>query len=236
MCPTRRRRCGKRPAVPRPLRRAAAAHAQAAEDSQARIHEHSWRFRSPARSRSGRGRLLERRRIADPRRGATGQTGPGRGGPPGVGAPDNRSRRDPCRRGSGNHLLPGRWGGSANPRRSRRPHPGGPGHGGARSREAEYSLDQQKAELARALASYGAAAPGDRPTIERTPEVQKAEAELSQTKQAYDRAEELHKRQLVPKQTLDDAETTLRAKRAAYESARQNARNLPPTSTRRTPC
>jgi RND family efflux transporter MFP subunit len=90
----------------------------------------------------------------------------------------------------------------------------------------EYNLDQQKAALARALASYGAAAPDQRPSIERTPDVQRAEAELGQAKQAYDRAEELQKRQLVPRQTLDDAEATLRAKRAAYESARQNARNL----------
>ncbi|MBI3402002.1 MAG: efflux RND transporter periplasmic adaptor subunit, partial [Acidobacteria bacterium] len=45
-------------------------------------------------------------------------------------------------------------------------------------------------------------------------------------KQAYDRADELHKRQLVPKQTLDDADAMLRSKQASYDSALQNAKNL----------
>jgi len=90
----------------------------------------------------------------------------------------------------------------------------------------QYNLDQQKASLTRALARYGATDPDNRPAIERTPDVQKAAAELDQAKQAFDRAEELHKRQLVPKQALDEADTTLRAKRAAYDSALQNARNL----------
>jgi len=90
----------------------------------------------------------------------------------------------------------------------------------------QYNLDQQRAALTRTLAKYGATDPDNRPAIERTPDVQKASAELDQAKQAFDRAEELNKRQLVPKQALDDADTTLRGKRAAYESALQNARNL----------
>ncbi len=90
----------------------------------------------------------------------------------------------------------------------------------------QYNLDQQKAALTRTLAKYGASDPDNRPPIERTPDVQKAAAELDQAKQAFDRADELHKRQLVPKQALEDADTTLRSKRAAYESALQNARNL----------
>src|SRR5439155_7854978 len=44
--------------------------------------------------------------------------------------------------------------------------------------------------------------------------------------QAYQRADELNKRQLVPKQTLDDADATLRSKQASYESSLQNAKNL----------
>jgi multidrug efflux pump subunit AcrA (membrane-fusion protein) len=90
----------------------------------------------------------------------------------------------------------------------------------------QYSLEQQKAALARALAKYGGSDPGRLPPTEQTPDVQKAAAELAQAKQAFQRADELHKRQLVPKQTLDDAEATLRAKQAGYESAVQNARNL----------
>ena len=49
---------------------------------------------------------------------------------------------------------------------------------------------------------------------------------ISRVKQGCDRAEELHRRQLVPKQQLDDAETTLKAKQAGYDSALQNAKNL----------
>ncbi len=90
----------------------------------------------------------------------------------------------------------------------------------------QYNLDQQKASLARALAKYGASAPGQLPAIEQTPDVQKAAAELQQARQAQQRAEELHKRQLIPKQQLDDADATLRAKQAIYDAALQNAKNL----------
>jgi len=90
----------------------------------------------------------------------------------------------------------------------------------------QYSLDQQRASLARALAKYGAAETGKLPPIEQTPDVQRAAAELAQAKQGFDRAEELHRRQLVPKQQLDDADTTLKAKQAGYDLALQNAKNL----------
>jgi multidrug efflux pump subunit AcrA (membrane-fusion protein) len=90
----------------------------------------------------------------------------------------------------------------------------------------QYNLDQQRAALARALAKYGASDTTHLPPIEKTPDVQKAQAELVQAKQSYDRADELHKRQLVPRQTLDDADATLRSKQASYDSSLQNARNL----------
>jgi multidrug efflux pump subunit AcrA (membrane-fusion protein) len=90
----------------------------------------------------------------------------------------------------------------------------------------QYSYDQQKAAHARALAKYGAASASNPPPIEQTPDVQRASAELVQARQAYQRAEELHKRQLVPKQALEDAEATLHAKQAGYDSALQNAKNL----------
>jgi multidrug efflux pump subunit AcrA (membrane-fusion protein) len=90
----------------------------------------------------------------------------------------------------------------------------------------QYSFEQQKAALARALARFGASTPDKLPAIEQTPDVQKASAELVQAKQAFERAEELQRRQLVPRQTLDDAEATLRAKQANYDSAIQNAKNL----------
>jgi HlyD family secretion protein len=90
----------------------------------------------------------------------------------------------------------------------------------------QYNLDQQKAALTRALAKFGATDPAQLPPIEKTPDVQKAQAELVQARQSYERAEQLHQRQLVPKQTLDDADAMLRTKQAGYDSALQNAKNL----------
>jgi multidrug efflux pump subunit AcrA (membrane-fusion protein) len=90
----------------------------------------------------------------------------------------------------------------------------------------QYNADQQKAALARALAKYGASDSQHLPAIERTPDVVKAQAELVQARQGFDRAQELHKRQLVPRQTLDDAQAMLQTKQAGYDSALQNARNL----------
>src|SRR5262249_19193176 len=49
----------------------------------------------------------------------------------------------------------------------------------------QYVLEQQKAALARALAKFGATDPHSLPPIERTPDVQKAQAELVQAKQAF---------------------------------------------------
>src|SRR5690242_8808041 len=82
--------------------------------------------------------------------------------------------------------------------------------------KAEYNLAQQRAALARALAQYGAPDPEHLPAIEKTPDVQKARAELVQAQQSYDRAKELHTRQLVPRQTLDDADAVLQSKKASY--------------------
>ena len=90
----------------------------------------------------------------------------------------------------------------------------------------QYNLDQQKATLDRALAQLGAPDPQHLPDVEKTPDVQKANADLVQAKQMFDRASELFKRTLVPQQTLDDAATTLQSKRASYDLALQNAKNL----------
>jgi len=93
----------------------------------------------------------------------------------------------------------------------------------------QYTFDQQKAALDSTLAKYGAPDTAHLPPIEKTPDVVKAQAELVQAKQAYDRADELHKRQLVPRQTLDDADAMLRSKQASYDSSLQNAKNLKAT-------
>jgi HlyD family secretion protein len=90
----------------------------------------------------------------------------------------------------------------------------------------QYNLDQQKAALARALAQYGAADPQHLPDVEKTPDVQKANADLVQAQQGYTRTNELFKRSLVPQQMLDDAAATLQSKKASYDLALQTAKNL----------
>ena len=91
----------------------------------------------------------------------------------------------------------------------------------------QYSLDQQRAALARALARYGASEPGQLPPIEQTPDVRRAAAELAQAKQADS--------SVPPSSTSDSSsrsrrsttpDAMLRARQAAYDSALQNARNL----------
>ena len=90
----------------------------------------------------------------------------------------------------------------------------------------QYNFEQRQATLARALAQYGAPDPQHLPDIEKTPDVQKASADLRQAKQAYDRTSELFKRSLVPQQMLDDAAATLQAKQAGYDLSLQGAKNL----------
>ena len=90
----------------------------------------------------------------------------------------------------------------------------------------QYSLDQQHAAHTRSLTKFGASDAEHLPRIEDTPDVRRAGAELAQAKQAFERATELQKRQLVPQQSLDDADTALRLKTAAYDAALQEAKNL----------
>ena len=90
----------------------------------------------------------------------------------------------------------------------------------------QYNLDQQKAALARSLARYGA----DR-ARQASPDRTNARCEArggraQPGRQNFDRASELNKRQLVPRQTLDDADAALRAKQASYDLAIQGARNM----------
>jgi RND family efflux transporter MFP subunit len=90
----------------------------------------------------------------------------------------------------------------------------------------QYNLDQQRAALARTLAQYGAPDPQHLPEIEKTPDVQKASADLVQAQQAHARTAELFKRSLVPQQMLDDAAAALQSKKASYDLALQSAKNL----------
>jgi HlyD family secretion protein len=90
----------------------------------------------------------------------------------------------------------------------------------------QYSYEQQQAALARALAQYGASDPQNLPDIEKTPDAQRANADLVQATQAFERASELFKRTLISQQALDDARAALQSKRAIYNAALQNGKNL----------
>lgn len=90
----------------------------------------------------------------------------------------------------------------------------------------QYTYEQQQAVLARALAQYGAPDPQHLPPVEKTPDVQKARADLAQATQALQRADELFKRNLIPQQALDDARTAVQSKQASYDASLQTARNL----------
>jgi multidrug efflux pump subunit AcrA (membrane-fusion protein) len=91
----------------------------------------------------------------------------------------------------------------------------------------QYRLEQQRAALGRAMARYGVSdLSAPLPAIERTPDVARAAAELAQAEQAFKRASELQRRSLIAQQQLDDADATLKAKRAGYDASVQSARNL----------
>ena len=90
----------------------------------------------------------------------------------------------------------------------------------------QYAYQQQQAALTRALAQAGAKDPQHLPEPEKTPDVQRANAELAQARSAFDRARVLSKRELISQQAYDDAEAELQTKQAGHEVALQNARNL----------
>jgi membrane fusion protein, multidrug efflux system len=89
-----------------------------------------------------------------------------------------------------------------------------------------YAYQQQQAALARTLAQYGATDPQHLPEPENTPDVRRASAELAQANNTFKRASELSRRELLSQQDFDVAQAELQTKRAGYEVALQNARNL----------
>lgn len=92
----------------------------------------------------------------------------------------------------------------------------------------QYRYQASRAAFERAKARFGLdeSSPGALRPIEKTPEVQKAAADLAQAEQAVQRARELSRRGLLPAQQLDDAEARYQAAKAGHDSAVQNARNL----------
>ena len=82
----------------------------------------------------------------------------------------------------------------------------------------QYTYAQQQAALARTLAQYGAPDPEHLPELEDTPDARRANADLVQATQAYDRATELFKRTLISQQALDDAKAALQSKHARKDT------------------
>jgi RND family efflux transporter MFP subunit len=94
------------------------------------------------------------------------------------------------------------------------------------SEKQQYTYEQQQAALARSLAQYGATDPKQLPDVERTPDARRANAELVQATQAFERANELFKRTLISQQALDDARATLQSARSRYDAALQSGKDL----------
>ena len=118
----------------------------------------------------------------------------------------------------------------------RQPHPARPRRSGARPatvlveldrEKAQYNLEQQRAALARTLAQCGAPDPQHLPAHRKRRLTCRRRRPISPRRSSrYDRASQLFKRTLVPRQTLDDAATALQSKQASYDSSLQNAKNL----------
>jgi multidrug efflux pump subunit AcrA (membrane-fusion protein) len=98
----------------------------------------------------------------------------------------------------------------------------------------QYRLDEQRAALDQARARYGAAAEGDLPPVERTPEVMSAAAQLAEAEQQLVRARELAARSLLPREQLEQADTKTQTARADHERALAAARQLRADITART--
>jgi RND family efflux transporter MFP subunit len=90
----------------------------------------------------------------------------------------------------------------------------------------KYRVEAQRAALDQARAKYGAASDGDLPPLDRTPDVQRAAAQLADAKQQLERAESLAGRSLIAQSDLDQARTRFDTARAAREAALASARQL----------
>ncbi|MBI4483613.1 MAG: efflux RND transporter periplasmic adaptor subunit [Acidobacteria bacterium] len=92
--------------------------------------------------------------------------------------------------------------------------------------ELQYELDQQTAALRQAMVRLGLsseeASPGD---PEELPEVKRAAAILIEAEQKLERARELHERNLISKQQLDEAEARFRVAQAERDAIFQQVRH-----------
>ncbi len=92
--------------------------------------------------------------------------------------------------------------------------------------ELQLTLEQQKAFLQQARARLGLRDGSDLKDINDAAEVKKAQADLNDAQQKYDRAKALYDQGLVPKQNFDEAESRYKAARATYDLAVQSIENI----------
>ena len=92
--------------------------------------------------------------------------------------------------------------------------------------ELQLTLDQQRAFLQQARARLGLKEGADLRDVSDAAEVKKAQADLNDAKQKYDRAKALLDQGLVPKQNFDEAEARYKAARATYDLAVQSIDNI----------
>lgn len=92
--------------------------------------------------------------------------------------------------------------------------------------ELQLTLDQQRAFLQQARARLGLKEGADLRDVSEAAEVKKAQADLNDAQQKFDRAKALLDQGLVPKQSFDEAEARYKAARATYDLAVQSIENI----------
>lgn len=90
-----------------------------------------------------------------------------------------------------------------------------------------YRAEEQRASLRKSFARYGVTGRDESlPAVDDTPEVKRANAELQQAELVMERAAELHRRSLLSKQDLENAQLRRTMAAAAQDAAIYAARNL----------
>lgn len=93
--------------------------------------------------------------------------------------------------------------------------------------EQKYVLQQSEAQLRQAMERLGLQRESDRVRdVKETPEVRRAQADLTEAEQRLKRVKELHAQGVGSRQDLDQAQTRAQAMAAAYDTAERDIRNL----------
>lgn len=93
--------------------------------------------------------------------------------------------------------------------------------------EQRYLLAQNEAQLRQALDKLGLKAEGDKvKDLQQTPEVRRAQADLTDADQRFRRMRDLSRQGIGSKQDLDQAQAHLQSAQAGYDSTLNASRNL----------